>query len=85
MMTLKTNLTLEDLEDALDRAGLELFMTHNRWWGLRRNGRTRLWKTRPAEFAIPVKAGFRATLQLTEADLDRYNEGGPEAAGFRFL
>jgi hypothetical protein len=34
-----------------------------RW---RRNGRTQTWVTRPTEFRVPVKWGFRNCSQITE-------------------
>ena len=33
--------------------------------GARRNGRTQTWKTRPGEFRIPIKIGFRAHGEIT--------------------
>jgi hypothetical protein len=43
-----------------------------RWWKCRRNGRTQLWKTRPDDFRIPVKTGFRACGQITPANVDYF-------------
>lgn len=31
----------------------------------RRNGSTQVWKTRPAEFRVPIKYGMRSYAQLT--------------------
>lgn len=39
--------------------------TGRRW---RRNGKTKLWKTRPQEFRIPVKFGLYAYGYITEAN-----------------
>lgn len=39
-------------------------------WKCRRNGQTKLWKTRPAEFSIPVKAGFKATGYITHSNFE---------------
>jgi hypothetical protein len=36
-------------------------MHNGNWWKCRRNGRTQSWKTRPAHFRLPIKAGLRAT------------------------
>lgn len=36
----------------------------------RRNGSTQTWKTRPAEFRVPVKYGLRSYGSLTERDAD---------------
>lgn len=35
---------------------------------VRRNGRTQTWKTRPADFRIPVVHGLRGYGQITELD-----------------
>jgi hypothetical protein len=35
----------------------------------RRNGETKLWKTRPAEFRVPVKWGMRGYAYITELDV----------------
>lgn len=58
------NLTLFEIELALDAGRLSVLMTSGNWWAARRNGRTQLCKTRPGEFHIPIKAGFRATGEL---------------------
>jgi hypothetical protein len=50
-----------EVERALDSGKLWARMGNGRYWQCRRNGATKLWKTRPTEFRIPVKAGFRAT------------------------
>ena len=39
-----------------------------RW---RRNGATKLWRTRPLEFRIPIKHGLYAYDYVTERDLGR--------------
>ena len=39
----------------------------------RRNGGTQTWKTRPAEFRIPVKYGLRSYGQITHADAHRFH------------
>lgn len=48
------------IEQALDKGFLWALMSNGRYWRLRRNGATKLWKTRPSEFRIPVKAGLRS-------------------------
>ncbi len=55
-------------EIALDAGKLEAHVGNGVWWKCRRNGATKLWKTRPGEFRIPVKAGFRATGYLTNGN-----------------
>jgi hypothetical protein len=53
-------MTLQQIETALDSGQLWAKMGNGRTWCARRNGQTKTWKTRPGEFQIPVKAGFRA-------------------------
>lgn len=60
---------LYDIETALDAGNLWAAVSKGKYWKLRRNGRTKLWKTRPNEFRIPVKAGLRATGQISETDI----------------
>jgi len=50
-------------------------MGHGRYWRLRRNGATKLWKTRPNEFRIPVKAGLKAC-----GYIDHTSQFGPGCA-----
>jgi len=42
-------LNLSEIERALDKHELWAAMAHGRYWKLRRNGKTQLWKTRPSE------------------------------------
>ena len=51
----------QEVETALDSGRLWARITNGRYWQCRRNGATKTWKTRPAEFRIPIKAGFRST------------------------
>lgn len=57
---MKINLNLAQIEANLDLGLVKARMGNGRLWALRRNGATKLWKTRPTEFRIPVKAGLRA-------------------------
>lgn len=61
-------LTRQEFETALDAGRVEANMGGGKWWRARRNGATKLWKTRPNEFRIPVKAGFRATGYATNGN-----------------
>ena len=54
------------IEHALARGDVWALMGNGRWWRLRQNGQVKLWKTRPTEFRIPVKAGLRAYGAITE-------------------
>lgn len=40
----------------------------------RRNGETKLWVTRPSDFRIPVKFGFRAVGAITPATIRDFIE-----------
>lgn len=63
-------LTIQAVENLLDRGKIETEMNNGRWWCLRRNGQTKLWKTRPMEFSIPVKAGLRSCAYITNANIN---------------
>lgn len=54
------------IEAMLDNGKLYVRMGNQRLWAARRNGATKLWKTRPADYSIPVKAGLKATGRVTE-------------------
>lgn len=54
-------MTRNELETALDAGKLKVRMANGNLWAVRRNGRTQTWKTRPDEFRIPIKYGFRGT------------------------
>ena len=58
--------TLTEIELALTNGKLFALMHNGNYWRLRRNGRTKLWKTRPMDFHIPVKAGMNAYGQITQ-------------------
>ncbi len=60
--------TRDQIELALKEGRLWALMNSGRYWRLRRNGRTQLWKTRPSEFRIPVKAGLKAYGAVTNRD-----------------
>lgn len=40
---------------------------------VRRNGRTKTWVTRPGEFRIPVKYGFRECFYITQNEADAWS------------
>lgn len=62
-------MTREQVEQALDSGRLEIHMKTDRWWKCRRNGKTKLWKTMPDRFRIPIKYGFRFYGAIDEEDL----------------
>lgn len=49
---------LDELEHALDQGRLYLKEDEQHMYKLRRNGKTKTWKTRPNDFRIPVKYKF---------------------------
>lgn len=55
----------QEIEEALDRGLLEVNIREGKWWKVRRNGKTQTWKTRPNDYRIPAKTGFRTTFQIT--------------------
>lgn len=63
-------MTREELEAALDSGTLWAQMRMGNWWRLRRNGKTKLWKTHPNAFSVPAKAGLKSCCRLEPADLN---------------
>lgn len=57
----------ERIEQALDSGRLFIVMASGREWRARRNGVTKLWKTRPADFSIPAKCGLKTCVRITPA------------------
>lgn len=58
-------MTLQQIEQALAEGRVSTLMSNGNWWAVRRNGRTRTWKTRPGEFRIPIKFGLRGYGEIT--------------------
>lgn len=56
------------VEIALDEDNLWALMQNGRYWKLRRNGQTKLWKRSPERFSIPVKAGLKSYGRIEETD-----------------
>jgi hypothetical protein len=56
------------IEALLDAGAVEVRMGPNRWWRVRRNGRTKRWTSRPEEFRIPIKMGLRNYGYITHLD-----------------
>ncbi len=59
-------MTRIELETALDAGKLEArnMSAAGKWYRIRRNGRTQTWKTRPDDFRIPCKVGFRECFNI---------------------
>lgn len=60
-------ITLQYIENSLYNGELWAHMSHGRYWRLRRNGKTQLWKTRPSDYRIPVKGGLKACGEVTHS------------------
>lgn len=58
-LTVPQYITRENIDDLLDKGVIEVHMTHDRWWAVRRNGRTQRWKRDPLRIRIPFKYGFK--------------------------
>ena len=75
-------MTREAFEAALDRGTLETRVTDrsgDRWYRVRRNGRTKTWKRDPSRFIIPIKFRLRDTMQAQ----DRHFHNGEIDKWFR--
>lgn len=77
-------MTREQIELALDTGHLWAAMRRNgRYWKLRRNGATQRWKTRPAEYRIPVKCGLKSCASVTHTSyVSRISDTDWRAAHF---
>ena len=63
--------TIETIESALDAGRLFIRVKGaKRPWRARRNGATKVWKTRPNDFRIPIKYGFKGYGAITHQNLD---------------
>ena len=58
--------SLPEIEAALDSGRIFAKMSNGNLWRVRRNGKTKRWKTRPEEFRIPIKAGLKSCAYLNE-------------------
>jgi hypothetical protein len=61
----KMDYTREQLESALDSGKLFVKMNRGNSQRARRNGKTVTWKTRPGDYRIPFKHGFKGYGQIT--------------------
>ena len=61
-----STIPLSEIEIALAAGAIKVKMRNGNLWSVRRNGKTQTWKTRPGEFRIPVKYGFRGYGALTQ-------------------
>lgn len=66
-------MTREEIEKELDRGNLETKVyPSGKYWKIRRNGKTKLWKTRPNEFSISIKAGIHTYGYITQDNMDSF-------------
>lgn len=73
---MKRTFTLQQIEKALDEARVFACMSNGNLWRTNRNGATKLWKTRPNEFRIPIKIGFREHGEIThKSTIGAFGEG----------
>ncbi len=63
-------MTRQEFEAALDSGRLQIQTNNGRWYDVRRNGRTKTWKTRPASFETPIKWAFRECGQVTDVNIN---------------
>jgi hypothetical protein len=62
-------MTRQEFETALDEHRLwigEYIMKSQRWYLVRRNGRTKTWKTRPDRWEVPIAWKYRNTARIDE-------------------
>jgi hypothetical protein len=70
-------MTRTEIETALDSGRLWLRATRNtNAIRCRRNGATRRWRTRPHEFLIPIKFGFRGTGRVDHSNTELFEVRG---------
>lgn len=62
--------TRESLETLLDQGKLGFKVQRGKVWRVRRNGKTQTWKTRPTDFRIPVKIGYREYHEITHLNMN---------------
>jgi outer membrane protein assembly factor BamB len=64
------------IETALDSHQIYVRVRNGNLWQVRRNGATKLWKTRPGEFRIPIKYGLKNHGEITHHDvIEMFGEG----------
>lgn len=75
-MTDMQKFSRQRIEAELDARNLRARAYNGNFWDCRRNGATKLWKTRPNAFRIPVKIGFRSYGYITEtSEIGRPGDG----------
>ena len=69
-------MTKQEIEAALDSGKLEVQWHSGKWYAVRRNGVTKLWKRDQERFAIPCKTGFRECFTIAYYKGDCQPSGG---------
>ena len=54
-----------EIEALLSAGKISVLMSNGNYWRVRKNGQTKLWKTRPQDFYIPIKFGIRGYGKIT--------------------
>lgn len=61
--------------NVITETNFNLIRNDNTTMKWRRNGKTKLWKTRPTEFSIPVKHGINGYGYITQLNIHLYTKG----------
>lgn len=59
-------LSLEEIENSLMQRKLFVRTDKDSLWSVRKNGKVKFWKTRPSQFKIPVKFGWKYFGYITQ-------------------
>lgn len=60
----------QEVDLALDEGRVEVMVRPNRWWKVRRNGKTYVPKRAPDGWYVPVKYGLYGYGRLDQSDFD---------------
>lgn len=63
-------ITRQNLDQLLDAGKLQICTLDGKWYKVRRNGRTKLYKKEPLQIRLPIKWGFKQTGAITTTDFD---------------
>lgn len=77
----------KDFEQSLAAGNVYVHVGGERYWQARRSGKTKFWPSRPLEFSVPIKMGFRDHARVThneyKTDSVRIATSRDEAEGRR--
>jgi hypothetical protein len=57
-----------DFEQSLAAGNVYVHVGGGRYWLARRDGKTKFWKTRPLEWVVPIKMGYRDHARVSHID-----------------